>query len=251
MSDEEEVLAGGNSTDVIRIGSTVHRTAGPWTPAVHRLLSTLRAHGVTEVPEPLGFDGQGREVVTYLPGDVANYPLPDWLWSVQNLSDSARLLRRIHDAGTHLPRDGATWQLAAHSPAEVMCHNDFAPYNMVFRDGRLVGVIDFDTASPGPRIWDLAYLAYRIVPFVQDAGPGAPAQDERLGRLDALIACYGYDYSRAEVLAAMADRLDELAGFTDERAAATGRSEFIEHAAMYRSDADSMQDLAQQLQKSR
>ena len=48
------------------------------------------------------------------------------------------------------------WQTPAHKPPEVICHNDFAPDNMVF-DGRrrLVGVIDGDTASPGPRVWDL------------------------------------------------------------------------------------------------
>jgi hypothetical protein len=245
--DKEEVLAGGNSNDVVRVGGTVHRTAGPWTPSVHRLLRTLRAHGITEVPEPLGIDERGREVVSYLPGDVANYPLPDWLWTGEALADAARLLRRIHDAGTHLPNDGDTWQLPAHAPAETICHNDFAPYNMVFRDGVLVGVIDFDTASPGPRIWDLAYLAYRMVPFVRDAGPGAPAQNARLPRLDALIAAYGADYSRTDILEAMASRLDELAEFTDGRATATGRDDFIEHAAMYRSDAARMRDLAQQL----
>jgi len=246
----EEVLAGGNSNDVVKIGGTVHRTAGPWTPSVHRLLRTLRDHGITEVPEPLGFDDLGREVVSYLPGAVANYPLPDWLWSQEALADAARLLRKIHDAGTHLPPDGETWQLPAHTPAETICHNDFAPYNMVFREGAPVGVIDFDTASPGPRIWDLAYLAYRMVPFVQDAGPGAPNHDEHLPRLDALLAAYGIDYPRHDVLETMASRLDELAEFTDGRATATGRDDFTQHAAMYRIDAARMRHLAREFHES-
>ncbi len=29
----------------------------------------------------------------------------------------------------------------------------------VFRDGLAVGLIDWDYASPGPRLWDLAHLA--------------------------------------------------------------------------------------------
>ena len=63
VTDDEQVLAGGNSTAVVRIGGAVHRATGPWTPAVHRLVRTLRAAGVREVPEPLGFDAQGREVL--------------------------------------------------------------------------------------------------------------------------------------------------------------------------------------------
>jgi hypothetical protein len=58
--DEEVLLAGGNSADVVRIGDTVRRVAGPWTPSVHRLLRMLRAAEITEVPEPLGFDDRGR-----------------------------------------------------------------------------------------------------------------------------------------------------------------------------------------------
>jgi hypothetical protein len=42
---------------------------------------------------------------------------------------------------------------------------DFAPYNHVFRDGQFVGAIDFDICYPGPRLWDLAYTAYRYVPL--------------------------------------------------------------------------------------
>ena len=51
------------------------------------------------------------------------------------------------------------------APVEVICHNDFATYNLVFDGENVVGVIDWDFASPGPRLWDIAYLAYRIVPL--------------------------------------------------------------------------------------
>src|SRR3712207_8588713 len=46
----------------------------------------------------------------------------------------------------------AVWQLPRHEPAEVVCHNDFAPYNLMFEGEDLTGVIDLDLASPGPRI---------------------------------------------------------------------------------------------------
>ena len=189
---DEETLTGGNSTVVVRVGDTVRRTAGPWTASVQRLLSTLRDAGVSEVPEHLGLDEQGREMLSFLPGEVPDYPLPAWIWDPAILDQAGALLRRIHDASVPVLSTSTEWQLPTHQPVEVICHNDVAPYNMVFREHRLVGLIDFDTASPGPRIWDLAYLAYRLVPLTGEpeaetlppadrARPARPA-DRRLRR---------------------------------------------------------------------
>jgi len=43
----------------------------------------------------------------------------------------------------------------------------------VFRKGMPVALIDFDTAHPGPRIWDVAYAAYRFVPLTVAPEEGA------------------------------------------------------------------------------
>lgn len=236
------LLSGGNTAPVVRIGDTVHRAAGPWTPAVHRLLTALREAGIHEVPEPLGYDDQGREVLSFLPGTVGNYPLPDWIWSSTILQEAGRLLRRVHDASVAQASVADTWQLRAHDPVEVVCLNDVAPYNMVFNDGHITGIIDVDMASPGPRIWDLAYLAYRLVPLGEYAEKNAPDEPERLRRLGDLISAYGYDFEPDAVRATAADRLDELAVFTDQRAADTGRSDFVEHSALYRRDRDLLRE---------
>lgn len=242
--EEEALLSGGNTTPVVRIGDTVHRAAGPWTPSVHLLLNTLRAAGLTEIPEPLGYDELGREVLSFIPGTVGNYPLPDWIWSATILREAGELLRRAHDATATLASVAAVWQLPQHHPVEVVCLNDVAPYNMVFNDGHITGLIDLDMASPGPRRWDLAYLAYRLVPLGEFAGANAPDERERQRRLDNLITAYGLDFHPDAVLATAADRLDELARFTDQRAADTGRSDFVEHAALYRRDRDLLRKTA-------
>ncbi|MEW2492441.1 phosphotransferase [Streptomyces nodosus] len=57
------------------------------------------------------------------------------------------------------------WMFPAHEPAEVICHGGAATYNTVFRGRLPVAFIDFDTAHPGPRLWDVAYTAYRFVPL--------------------------------------------------------------------------------------
>lgn len=241
-SGSEQLLAGGNMGPVSRRGDVVLRVSGPWTPAVHRLLAHCRERGLSGVPEPRGIelDAAGRrEVLEYLEGDVPAYPMPAWLWADAGLDSAVDLLRRFHLASATADRTGP-WRSPVREPVEVVCHNDAAPYNMVFRDGRAVGLIDLDHAAPGPRIWDLAYLAYRIVPITTDRADGF-TDTERDARLDRLLDRYAGDdgprYSRQDLLAAVADRLDALAEFSDAKAVELGRPELADHARQYERDA--------------
>jgi hypothetical protein len=225
MADgDEEVLAGGNMTQVVRVGDTVRRAAGPWTPTIHAFLRHLRASGFDMVPEPLGIDAQGREIISLLPGAPATYPLPGFAWSDATLSTVAQTLRAFHDAGHgFVPPPGGRWQWPAHAPAQVVCHNDFAPYNLMFQDGTLTGVIDLDLASPGPRVWDMAYTAYRFVPLTDPANPDAPfpGEDAQARRLEAFCSAYGDPaIAPTDVLEAAAAKLRELIAFIEREAAA-------------------------------
>ena len=71
LLDGEE-LPGGNVGGAVRIGDTVRRPTGPWTPAVHALLAHLHAAGLRAVPRVHGVDARGREVLDYLPGEVVD-----------------------------------------------------------------------------------------------------------------------------------------------------------------------------------
>lgn len=194
------------------------------------LLAWLRSHGLDGcVPEPLGIDEEGFDAVGWIPGTVPAYPMPAWIWHEEVLVACARLLRRLHDATAGFPCAGRLWQLPAHEPAEVVCHNDFAPYNLVFDERHeLAGVIDFEAASPGPRAWDLAYLAYRIVPLTAPDNPDgrAGAPGERRERLARLCEAYG-GIAPGDVLSLVPDRLLELAAIS-----------IPVHARLYERDAE-------------
>jgi hypothetical protein len=230
-------LSGGNVNEVVRVGDTVHRTAGPWTPTIHALLAWVRAQGVSVAPAPLGLDDAGREVLTWTEGEVGGWPLPDWLWDRSTPRESGAMLRAWHDATVGFGLERAVWRSPVREPAEVVCLNDAAPYNMVRADGALVGFIDVDMASPGPRVWDVAYLAYRLCGWCEDmpAPPGL-APEERLAELR---AGYGLDRAPApdDVLSKMHDRLLDLADWTDAHARDTDRPDLHDHAALYRRDA--------------
>ncbi len=150
---------------MVRIGDTVRRLSHSWSPRVHDLLVRLRDTEFDGAPHPLGIDEHGRDVLTYLPGDVGHYPWTPEVSSEAALTSAGHLLRRFHDAtaevaGTWL--DG--WRWPPREPVEVICHNDCAPYNCVYDGDRAYALIDFDTAGPGLRSWDLAYALYRFAP---------------------------------------------------------------------------------------
>ena len=239
--EAEEKLTGGNMTSVSRVGDTVRREVGFWTPQVHQLLNHLRAHGIQEVPAPLGFDPRGREILSFIPGIVGHGPLPEILRADEILISAAQLLRRIHDATVDVaPAWRSGWQAQTREPVEVICHGDFAPYNCVFEQGKLAGVIDFDHAHPGNREWDLAYALYRFAPITHPSNPeGYGSIAEQCRRVRLFCDQYGLQ-DRSQVvqsirarLVSMADYLVHGADRGDERMRANIQAG---HLAIYTND---------------
>ncbi len=192
-SIEETALVGGSRPGVVRIADTVRRPAGPWTPCVHCLLLHLRATGFDRVPQPLGIDDQGREILTYLAGLVPTVrPWPAAVWSDSLLKEVATAIRGFHDASkSFVGRGECHWQVGVSSETPVVCHNDLGPTNVVVDDdGRLIGILDWDHASPGHPLDDLAHAAWWFVPMVHPelatelgASSAAETIERRLGIL--------------------------------------------------------------------
>lgn len=212
----EERLAGGNLGGVVRSGETVRRAAGAHTATVQALLAWVRERGFPEAPEPLGLDERGREVVAFIAGDVPEYPLPPWALADDALVAVAKLLRRLHDATAGFEGDG--WQRLEGMPdcGDVICHNDVAPYNTVYEQGRPIAFIDWDFAAPAPRAWDLAHVAWRFAPLTAGGDPADAARRVRL-----LCDAYGLDPRERERFAeTVAARAQSLHDTIRERAAA-------------------------------
>lgn len=236
-SDSQAILSGGNSNHVIREGATVIRSTGPWSPFVHQLLSYLAQHGFKAAPVVLESTGS-TERLTFLEGEAGNDPLQPSLQTSDILVEAAHLLRRFHDITQNfVVAPNAVFQLPVKpdQPWEIICHNDFAPYNCVFKDHHLVGLIDFDTAGPGTRLWDIAYAAYRFVPLANDehcCQLGWSPIPERTHRLKLFCDAYGLDNQAARValIATVLERLDYLIEYI-RRTSST-----LEHIPVYQAD---------------
>lgn len=202
----EEIALGGNLSDAVRVGDTVRRRAGPWTPAVHALLRHLEAVGFEGSPRVIGIDEHGREILRYIEGDGPTGwpdPMPDYVWSDANLTAAVRLLRRYHDAQAGFaPPTPESWRWPSDT-AEVICHNDVAPFNAVFRGSELFAMVDFDNAGPGRRIWDVAMGIWRWVPVYSDTDPTVRDRSARVRRF---CDAYGLGPERKDVIDALLDR---------------------------------------------
>ncbi len=165
--DEDGVMLAG----VERVGDTVRRSSGVWTPTLLALLAHLRTVGFGYGPTPLGVDDEGREVVSYITGDAGS-ACWEHVATDAGVWRFGRLLREYHIASASFsPPEPAHWKLPAldTGPDTVVCHGDFTPWNVVWRNGVPVGIIDWEFARPGSRFDDLAWAAIWSVPLRCDA----------------------------------------------------------------------------------
>jgi hypothetical protein len=209
-------LAGGNVNVVSKVGDTVRRGTGPWTPAVHALLRYLERVGFDGAPWVLGTDEQGREILSYVPGETADLA-GTGVAMERVLAGGGRLLRRYHEVarGFVLPV-GISWHYPKLPGARtVVCHNDVSPRNTVLRGGRRVAFLDWDLASPAPPAWDVAQAAWQFVPLSCDAGcarAGRSSPPDRARRLRILCDGYGSsDQDRTGFSGLVAHRMEATA----------------------------------------
>jgi hypothetical protein len=124
---------------VVRVGDTVRRPPEP--EAVIELLQWFERVGFDGAPRFLGYDEQGREILTYVEGEPAFAPVPS---SDEVVAGIGRLLRRAHDA---------------QAGRKLMIHGDLFWTNVIFREGLPAALIDWELARPATRVLEVALAA--------------------------------------------------------------------------------------------
>ena len=244
---------------IIKKGSHIYRPLNVWSKNVHEFLAYLHKNGFKQCPQFVKVENN-KEVLMFVEGNVFNYPLKGDIASTEALISATKLLKAFHkvsasyletlkinEAGTlKLNNQNQTWMLQSQQPYEVICHGDFAPYNLALNGKQVVGVFDFDTIHPAPKLWDVAYAIYCFAPFKTN-------QDDKLGELSDQIArakifCDAYELdemSREKLVPMMIKRLTALVEFMTQ-AAANNDVQFQDnlndgHHLAYRNDIRNLQ----------
>lgn len=111
---------------------------------------------------------------------------------------TGHLLRSFHDAAaTFVPPHTAVWR-RYHVPAlgvgEIVCHSDIGPHNTVYRGGKPVAFIDWDTIRPNDPVVEFGHAAWKFVPLGDDAyfeRSDFPAKPNLARRLALFASAYG------------------------------------------------------------
>lgn len=200
MVSEEIPLGGGALTEgVVRLGDTVRRPSSPATSRVRKVLLHLERAGFEAAPRWLGVDDQDREILSWIEGDTFTErawmhpyigdPPERVLFSDEQIRAAMRLLRRYHDA----------------FDAQVICHGDYGPWNLVWREGLPAGIIDFDNVYPGDATDDVAYALRMFVSY--GFAPLEPGDLVR--RTEAALAAYGRNFDVPVILKREYDLAEE------------------------------------------
>lgn len=215
----EPLVGDGVTPGIVRIGDTVRRPVRPFSATIHAYLAHLHSAGFTAAPIPLGIDEQGREVLSFVSGDVPREPLPAEAASEDVLIALARLIRQLHEAAQGwTPPSDAAWggipgadtidMEPVEGESELVSHRDYCPGNVVFRGGLPVALIDFDLARPTTRLYDIANALYWWVPLI-DPRDRAPAfvNIDASHRTAVFADAYGMTNHQREELVPLATRM--------------------------------------------
>lgn len=197
---KEEPLKGGMSArQVVKIENRVHRSKSSNHVFVHQVLRHLEQFDFSYAPRFLDVDNKEREILTFIEGEVPRAFELDF----EQIKQAVEVLRKLHDVLA---------KSALKGKKQTICHNDFAPWNIIIKNNQVVGIIDFDECAPGNRMDDLAYFIWTFL----DLGTSNDADGLQIDKIDKLIHAYGSGIQKADLVPAILEQQYRILKFRQQ-----------------------------------
>lgn len=189
---------------VVRIGDGIRRKAPLTNGLVVPLLCYLEKVGFAGAPRVLDASDPAFPLFEFLHGEV---PALGWFGDPVLIA-AAQLIRRYHDATRPLLS-----KIKGQADGDVICHNDLAPFNCVFRGGMPIALIDFEAAAIGRWLNDLAYATWMWL-NLGDPRISAMTQASRIG---VFAGAYGVKIGAMDLVQAIISEQAKLASYCEVR----------------------------------
>jgi len=184
---------------------------------VHELLKYLESVNFPHSPRVLGFDTEGREVLTYIEGESGK---EGWkkIITDDGLRKYAKLLRTYHDAVKDFKPQGLEWANGEKElkSGQILCHSDFGTWNIVWQGNEPIGIVDWDLARPAPVEFDILYAIEWSAPFCDDENAlkwrSFSEVPDRKHRIEIFLEAYGAP-AIPNIVAKVAKQQREVAQF--------------------------------------
>lgn len=137
-------LTGGLSDKQVRIenGKLIKKHSN--NKIEYEFLKFMESVGYDKVPKIIEINKNEKDIFTYIPGNTAKYVFE---MSEEEIKEVLLELKRINN----LSKD-------KFEKDKVCVHGDLSPQNVVFKDKKLVGIIDWDSCYIGPEYYDFIYV---------------------------------------------------------------------------------------------
>ena len=98
----------------------------------------------------------------------------------------------------------------------LACHSDLNLDNVIFRGGRAAALIDFDWASPGSAVWDVAGAVRLWAPLRPDRYIDDSRRGAGLDRMRTFVKAYGMDLDPERLVRAVRLNHDRMYRLIEE-----------------------------------
>ena len=160
---EDKILS--KNKDVYKKDNMVIRPLEKWSKNIHLLMDHFYNNGLP-ISKLIKID-QKYEYTEYINGEMIH---PN-KWTDEGLFEIGKLIKNLHDMAKKFEHnnnmDWKQWYLRELGKPEICSHGDIAPWNIITKENKIIGLIDWECAGPIDPIIELARVCW-LFPQLHD-----------------------------------------------------------------------------------
>lgn len=165
-----------------------------WSSNIHSFLSFLYQNNLP-VQKLIKIDDK-NEYFEYIEGEQIH----PYRWTNESLNDIGDFIKRLHNIEKKFDynekMEWKPWYLREIGTPNIISHGDIAPWNVITKDGKLIGLIDWEYTGPIDPLIELARICW-LFPQLHDDDIGKkynlPSPKIRGKQVKIILDAYGLE----------------------------------------------------------